>query len=52
MMWTDERGRDQPGSPEDKIQVLTAPYPAPSVVFGLELTGRFLMLRSSAVWRN
>ncbi|MBF94699.1 MAG: hypothetical protein CMH58_06000 [Myxococcales bacterium] len=35
MMWTDERGRDQPGSPEDKIQVLTAPLSSPERGFRL-----------------
>ncbi|MBM64981.1 MAG: hypothetical protein CMH55_01950 [Myxococcales bacterium] len=33
MAWTDERGRDQPGSPEDKIQLLVAPLSDPDSGF-------------------
>lgn len=35
MAWTDERGRDQPGTPVDKIQVLVAPLSGPEDGFRL-----------------
>ena len=35
MAWTDERGRDQSGSPQDKIQLLVATVSSPDAGFRL-----------------